>query len=91
MLEAALLNLNRIPGDALRLRLGLVALEIRDANAVLRHDGNFPVIQKENVARVLKDRGNVRRHKELVVAEADNNRRALARGNDRVRLVSRND
>ena len=57
--EAALFGFDRIPGDALHRRLDFIAREIGDPDCVLRHHSNLAVAEKENVAGVLEDRGNV--------------------------------
>src|ERR1044071_8028796 len=87
MLEAALLRHDWIPRDALDRRLHRVALEVYDPNGVAIDDRDFAVAEKEDVARVLQDRGNVRRDEELAVAKTDHDRRALTHGDDRVGLV----
>ncbi len=91
MLEAALLRHDRIPRDPLNRRLHRVAFEVDNANGVLVDDRDFAVSEKENVACVLKNRRNVRSYEELAIAETDNHRRALAHGDDRVRLVGVDD
>ena len=90
MFEAALFRLDGVPGNTLSFRLDLVAVKVCDPDGVLGHDGNFAVAKKENVARVLENRGHVGSNKEFPVADADNHRWPEPRRNDRIRFVSAN-
>ena len=54
-----------------------------------RDDRHLLVAEKHDVARVAQHRRNVRRDEELAVAEADDDRRAVADGHDLVRVVGR--
>src|SRR5216684_159340 len=89
MFEAALFRLDWIPGDPLHLRLDLSAREVSDAHRVPGHDGNLAVTEKENIARVFQDRGNVGSDKVLAVADTDYDWRSKSRGDDGIGLVSR--
>ena len=52
-------------------------------------DGHLLVAEEDDVARVAEDRGNVRRHEELAVAEAHDDRRPVPDGDDFSRVVGR--
>ncbi len=90
VLEAALLRQNRIPGDMLDLPLYRPAVKIREMHAIGGDHGHISVRQKENVARVMQDRGHIRRHEVFVVAQPDHRRRPVARRHNLVRIVGRN-
>src|SRR5207247_8415161 len=51
--------------------------------------GHLLVAEKDDVARVREDGGNVGRHEELVVAETDHDRRTVAHRDDLLRVVGR--
>jgi hypothetical protein len=91
VLEPALLGHDRVPGDALGVRLDGVALEVRHAHRVLGEHGQLAVAEEEDVARVLEDGGHVGGDEVLAVAEADDDGRPLPDGDDRVRLFGRDD
>src|SRR4249920_1642164 len=59
VLEAAFFSLDRIPGDALHLRLDWIAREVGDAYRVFGHYGNLAVAKKENIASVFQNRRNI--------------------------------
>ena len=54
-----------------------------------RDDRHLLVAEEHDVARVAEDRRDVRRDEELAVAEADHDRRAVADGDDLLRIVGR--
>ncbi len=87
MLEAALFRLDRVPGDPLHDRLDWIAGKIGNTHRVLGHHGNFAVAQKENVARVLENCGDVGGDKVLALAQTDNYRRSQPGGNNSVGFV----
>src|SRR5262245_43938135 len=89
MLEPALFGLDRVPVDALNLRLDLRALPVGDADAATRQCYDFVVAQEEEVARVRQQRRNVRGYELFAVAQSDDDRRAEPRGHDLFRLVLR--
>jgi hypothetical protein len=72
-------------------RLHGIAFEVDDSHRVAIDDRDLAVAEKEDVACVLQDRWNVRRDEELAIAETDHDRRTLAHGDDRVRLVGVDD
>src|SRR5438132_14145490 len=74
MLEAAFFRLDRIPGDALHLRLDRIAVEVSDAYRILRHHGDLTVAEKKDVSRVLKNGRNVGSDKVFAIAEANDYR-----------------
>ena len=87
VLEAALFRHDRVPGDVLHLAPNGLAVEIGELHAVGSDDGEIAIGQKENVASVIEDRGNVGGDKVFVVAEADHQRRSIAGGDDLVGLI----
>ncbi len=66
------------------------AVEIGEVHAVGRDHGHIAVGQKENVARVMQDRRDIRRHEILIVAQPDHGRRPVARRHNLVGVVGRN-
>ena len=62
-----------------------------DAHCVSVDDRDLAVAEKEDVARVLQNRWNVRSDEKLAIAETDHDRRPLAHGDDRVRFVGVDD
>ena len=91
MLEAALLSHDRIPGNALNRGFNRVAGTVGDAHGVLGENGHLAIAEKKDIARVLKNRRNIRSYKEFVVAEADHNRRTLPHRDDRVGFIGVDD
>src|SRR5258708_10297603 len=89
MLEAALFRHDRIPGDVLDLATDGASLEIGKMHAVGSDYRQVAIGQKENIAGVMQDRGYVRGHEIFVIAEADYNWRAIARGDAFVWVVGR--
>ena len=89
VLVAGLLRHDRIPQHALR-RLGdRAAEEIGERDAGARDDRHLLVAEEHDVAGVAEDRRDVGRDEELAVAEADDDRRAVADGDDLFRIVGR--
>ena len=91
VLEAALFRHDRVPGHVLYLALDRLSVEIRQLHAGGSDNGEVAIGEKENVARVIKNGGNVGGDKVFVVAQADHQRRTVARGDDFVRLVDGDD
>ena len=89
MLEAAFFDFNRIPGDSLYGRLHGTAVEFGHAHTLFCDYCDFAVIEKENVACVFENGGNIRGHETFVVAEAYHDRWTLPGRNDRVGLVGK--
>jgi hypothetical protein len=75
----------------LHLTLEGLSVEICKLHAVRADHREVAVGQEENVARVIKNRGNVGGDKIFVVAEANYKRRTVARGHDLVRLIHGDD
>src|SRR5580658_409989 len=91
MLEAALFRHDGVPGHVLHLAPHGLSVEVGQVHAVGRNHGKIAISQKENVARVIENGRNVRSDKVFVVAEADHQRRAVARGHDLVGLIDEDD
>src|ERR1039458_613322 len=91
VLEAALFRHDRVPGNVLHLALDGLSVEIRQLHALGGDDGKVTISQKENVTRVIENRRDIGSDKVFVVAQADHERRAVARGHDLVGLVDGND
>ena len=91
VLEAAFFRHDGVPGDALGLALDLIAVEVGDAHAMLGDDGDLAVIEEEEVARVVEERGDVTGYEVFVFAEADDDGRAVAGGYDLARLIGGDD
>ena len=89
MLEAALFRHDRVPGHVLHLALDRLAVEVGELHAVGSDHRHVAVGQKENVARVIENRGHVGGHEVFVVPQADHRRRAIARRHDLVGIVGR--
>ena len=91
VLVAALLRLERIPGDPLDGRLALAALRVLDDDLVARRDGHLPVGEEDDVARVDEHRRDVRGDEVLALADADDEGGAQPRGDDLARIRGRDD
>ncbi len=91
MLEAALFRHDRVPGDVLHLAGNGLAFEVAELHARRRDDGEVAIGEEEQVARVVEDRGHVAGDKVLILAQADDRGRPIARGDDLVGLVGRDD
>ena len=89
VLVAGLLRHDRIPEHALRGLRDRPAEEVGERHAGRGDDGHLLVAEKHDVARVAENRRNVGRDEELAVAEADDDRRAVADGDDLFRIVGR--
>ena len=87
VLVARFLRHDRVPQDPLR-RLGDGAgEEIRELDPGLRDDRHLLVAEEHDVAGVAQDGWNVRRDEELAIPQAHDDRRAVADGDDLVRIV----
>ena len=82
MLVARLLGLDRIPGHPRWLLDDLLAGEIGEPHAAPRQDHHLLVVEKRHVSGVLKNRRDVGGDEPLVLAEADDDRRAVAHRNN---------
>ena len=89
VLVAGLLRRDRIPGDAGRLAFDGLAVERHERHPVRRHDRHFAVVEEHDIAGVAQDRRHVRGDKVFAVANADDNRRAVADGDELFRIVGR--
>ena len=86
MLVAALFRLDRIPCDAGDGTLNRVAIEVGDGDAREGEDGHVTIGEKDHVAGVVEDAGDVRGDEGLALADADDDGRAGAGGDDFVWL-----
>ena len=87
MLEARLLRHHRVPGDALGRRLDRVAGEIGERHTVAGDGRHLLIAEEHDVAGMAQHRRHIRRHQELAVAHADDDRRAVSDGHQLVRVV----
>ena len=89
VLVAGLFSLDGVPGDALDAEGDGRAVEVGEGDAGGGEDGEFAVCEEVDVAGVVEDAGDVGREEEFAVAEAEDDRRAKARGDQLVGLVGR--
>ncbi len=89
MLEAALFGHDGVPGDVLQAGGYGMAIEIHHADALRREHGHVAVAKEKNAARVREDGGNIAGDEIFMFAEAHDNGRADARGDDLVRVARR--
>ena len=87
VLEAGLLGHHRIPRHALRRFRARIAGEIAERDALPRDHRHLLIVQEHDVARVAEDRGDVRGDEVFVLANADDDRRAVARRHQLLRVV----
>ena len=85
---AFLLGHHGVPGDSFRGALDLLVVLVEDLHGLLIGDGILTVFEIDDVARVRQERRNVRGDDVLVLAEADDQRRAMLRGDDRAGLAA---
>src|SRR3954451_3958022 len=83
---AFLLGHHGVPHDLLRRTCDLGVLLVEYFHRLLIGDRILAVFEIDDVARVGEERGDVGRDDVLVLAEADDERRAVLRGDDRARL-----
>ena len=86
VLVAALFRLDGIPLDALKLALDGLAVEVGELDAVEGEDGHVAVGEEVDVAGVVEDAGDVGGDEVFAFADADDDGRAGARGDDLVGL-----
>ena len=65
------------------------AFEVEHLVAVARQHAHLAVVEIDDLARVLENRGDVARDVVLAFAEADEQRASLARADDLVRILAR--
>ena len=88
MLVAALLRHDRVPQNVRDLALDRTAVEIGQVHAVARQNRHVAIGKKEHVARVAENGGHVGGDEVLAVAQADDDRRPGARGDNLVRVAT---
>ena len=86
VLVPGLLGHDRVPRDALRLARHRLPCRVEEPHAVGPQDGDLSVLEEDHVARVREDRRDVRGDEVLAVAESDDDRRAIAHGDDGARI-----
>jgi hypothetical protein len=82
-----LLRHDRVPEHPLRNFGNRSIEEVGELHARPRDHGHFLVAEEHDVSRVAEDRGDVRRHEELAVAEPDDDRGAVADCDDFLRII----
>ncbi len=90
MLVAAFFRHDGVPEHVGNLAVDGPALEIAQPHAGRREDRHVAIGQEKHVARVAEDGGHVGGHEVFVVADADDHRWAVARGDDLLRIGARN-
>ena len=91
VLVAGLFGLDGVPGDALEFQVAGVAVEVGEGDAGGGEDGDFVVGEEVDVAGVVEDAGDVGGEEEFAVAEAEDDGRAHAGGDELVGLVGGED
>ena len=91
VLVAALLGLDGAPVDPPDLALHPVAGDGLDASAPGPELDHVAVLEEDHLPRVGEQRGDVAAAEHLALADADDERRAVARGDDHVGLVAGED
>ena len=91
VLIAALFCRRDLPVDVVVFLFDGLLHRVVDLNAVAREDGDLAVFHVDHVARVLHERCHVGGKEILALAEAEQQRRVLARGIEPVRLVGADD
>ena len=91
VLVSALFRGDRIPHHALGRPGHRPAAGVREGDTGPREDRHLVVAEKHDIARVAENRGNVGGDDEFVVAEPDNERRAVSHGHDLLRVVHRHE
>src|SRR5690348_4023095 len=91
MLEAALFGHDGVPGDVLNRTLDGVPIEVEQADAIGREDGDVAVGEENDVARVMKDGWNIAGDEELLLPKADDGRRSETGSYDFLRVASGKD
>ena len=87
VLVSGLLRHDRIPRDARALLRDGASGVVGELDAARRDHRHLLVAHEDDVAGVREDRRDVRRDEELVLAKPDDDRRAVADGDDLVRIV----
>ena len=77
---AALLRRDRIPLDDLELAVDRPPIDVDDLDALLAEHGEVAVVQRDDLARVGQDRGNVARQERLLLALPEDDRAAAVLG-----------
>ena len=91
VLVAALLRRDRIPQHPLRGLRHRAPVVVGELDARPRDDRHFLVAEEHDVARVAQDGGNVGGDEELVLAQADDDRRPVAHGDDLFGVLDRDE
>ena len=91
VVEPAPLDRGQVPLDLVDRLVDEVRLEVADAIAVAAQHRHLAVVEVHHRAGVLQQRRRVRRHEELPVAHAHEQRRALPGRHQHARLVGRDE
>ena len=89
MVEPTALDRREVPLDALHRAAERRRVDVHHAVAVGREHAEVTVVQVDDLARVREDRRGVGGEEVLAVADADEERTALARGDDLLRVTAR--
>ena len=87
VLVAGLFGLDGVPGDSGRCSWVLDAFEVGVGDAGLGEDGDFAVVEEDDVAGVVEDAGDVGGEEVFAVADADDGGRTGAGGDQLVGLA----
>ncbi|GBC77639.1 hypothetical protein HRbin08_01118 [bacterium HR08] len=91
MREAALLDQDGLPLDPLQARGHGISLEIAHPNALAREGGDLPILQEEDIARVVEQSEHVRGDEVFVATDANDDRWPLSNGHNGLRHIRRDD
>src|SRR5437660_458469 len=89
VLEPALFRHDRVPGHMLHLADDGLTVEVHQLHAIRSDDREVAISQEEEIASVVEDGGDVGSNKIFVFAQADYCGRAIAGGNNLIRLFHR--
>src|SRR5580704_18935156 len=87
MFEAAFFGHDGVPGDMLNGAVDRMAFEVHQMDTLRRKHGYFAITEEEYVSRVLQNRGDIAGDEEFVFAQAHDDGRAEACGDDLQRIA----
>ena len=91
MIETAALDLMEIPFDPVHAAVELARAQVDYAIAVASENGEVAVVEVYDLSRLREDCRSIAGDVVLAVVQSDEQRAAFPRGNDLVRIFSRND